>query len=153
MDRYLLFLLPGALAVSALSDSAAKLRWTPALGLLALSAAVSLCLVHDWLAWNSARWELGRRAVARGVEPDEIEGGFEWNGWHSAEQRPRRRSKPAGRMTLPITRGLFRNVTGRYAMAFSAPQGATIVDREPYSTWLWPGRNEFFLVEAPTQSP
>ena len=54
-------------------------RGAPAAAALAVYGAVSVGLMHDWLAWNSARWAVGRRALAAGVRPTDIEGGFEWH--------------------------------------------------------------------------
>ncbi len=56
----------------------------------ALAAAVLVCYAifcvagtHDYLAWNRARWDLGRELLATGVDPLTISGGFEFNGWHN----------------------------------------------------------------------
>jgi hypothetical protein len=46
-------------------------------GLLAVTGT------HDYLAWNRARWELGRALLARGVDPLTVAGGFEFNAWHN----------------------------------------------------------------------
>ena len=130
--------------------------------MLAVFAWISLGLMHDWMAWNSARWTLGRRAVSRGIHPNDIEGGFEWDGWHSPIRRPEE-SPPLTGLTLPFTDMYFRNVTGRYVLSFSeecetlfrgpaAIPGRRVLDSEPYYQWLTPGRKEFFLVEIPLGS-
>jgi len=55
--------------------------------MLALYAWISVGLMHDWLAWNAARWELGRQALAQGIATTDIEGGFEWDGWYACADR------------------------------------------------------------------
>jgi hypothetical protein len=62
-DRYIIVLMPGALALA--SAVPCRLRWPMGLGVLAILAVCSAGLMHDWVAWNSARWDLGRRALAR----------------------------------------------------------------------------------------
>ena len=122
--------------------------------MLALTGLVSVGLIHDWLAWNSARWEVGRRALVRGIDPWDIEGGVEWNGWFAVEQRPGRPVGVRRGPTLRFTRDWFPHVTGRYALAFSQPPGTLRRDSEPYSLWLLPGRREFVLIEPePKKSP
>lgn len=44
---------------------------------------------RDYFAWNRERWDLLRTAESYGVTPDRIDGGFEYNGWHRHEIRPR----------------------------------------------------------------
>ncbi len=63
-DRYLIVLMPGALALAA--GPPIRPHWSLGLGVLALFAASSAGLTHDLLAWNSSRWELGRRALRAG---------------------------------------------------------------------------------------
>ncbi len=166
-DRYLLALLPGALFLAVLGPvaegqrgPAAFPRW-PALAALVVCAAVSITLMHDWLAWNAASWELGRRAVARGIDPRAIEGGLEWDGWYDAlVELPQRRSwrdlfmnlearagGPKG-LTLPTTRVWFPQIRGDYSLSFSPLAGAAMVDWEPYHLWLAPGEHRFYLLRA-----
>ncbi len=148
-DRYLIVLMPGSLALTA-GDSI-RARWPLGLGALALFAACSAGLTHDWFAWNSARWELGRRALARGISADDIEGGMEWDSWHapgpvvaSKSERPHR---PTWGLTLPFNHWRHPHITGRYALAFSQLPGTIVLDSEPYRLWLVPGKWRFFLLE------
>jgi hypothetical protein len=148
-DRYLLFLLPGALALAArhsAQDAGAPRAGLVTVGVLGL---VSVGLMHDWLSWNAARWDLGRRAVGRHVEPRDIEGGVEWDGWYSGAGKDP--PSPAGPRwpVLPFTGQWFPAVRGRYWLSFSELRGARRVDSEPYNLWLPPGRQEFYLLEVP----
>lgn len=79
IDRYLLAWLPLALLAAAW---AAGPRSVPAAGLAAALAmgAWSTAGLRDYFAWNRARAEAGRRAMARGVPPAMLENGFDWDG-------------------------------------------------------------------------
>lgn len=143
-DRYLLMLLPGGLALALGLMETWKVRLS--LVLLCLMGLLSFAWVHDYLSWNRALWDLGRRALARGIDPTDIEGGFTWNGWHSPhgaddEARWEERGK-----TLPFTRGTFPHVTGRYSLSFSTDMKSSFLDSEPYTLWLAPGHHELTLL-------
>jgi 4-amino-4-deoxy-L-arabinose transferase-like glycosyltransferase len=149
VDKYLLVLFPGALYLATWGPREARLRWPAGLALLGAIALLSFALMHDWLAWNSARWEVGRRALARGVAVEDIEGGFEWDGWHLP-----------GRHLVPLGSWLKRDgivwrgnplqmpeITGRYALAIRELPDTVCVDSEPYFLWLAPGERHFLLLE------
>lgn len=127
-DRYFLALLPGALAIAAWGQGAMSRRSWPGLLLLVALGVAGLGLTHDWLAFNAARWALGRRAAAEHqVDLVEIDGGFEWNGWW---YRP-------GQETTP-----------RYTLAFAPLERTRVLGTEPYSQWLPPASRQFYLLEA-----
>jgi len=151
-DRYALFFLPAALYVAAQKASKAQSRWLPAMALLVGFGLVSIGLMHDWLAWNSARWTLGRRAVnQRSIDPKDIEGGFEWNGWHApVPRRPETSSRQMG-LVLQFTQDYFPHVTGRYILSYSEIPGTVVRDSEPYQEWLPPRQKRFLLLEAPSK--
>ncbi|MBI4424346.1 MAG: glycosyltransferase family 39 protein [Elusimicrobia bacterium] len=83
-DRYLLVLLPPAIAVAAL---AAPVTWPRAAPGLALAACISVLGTWDYLAWTAAKWEAGRRFLSQGLEPEEIYAGLEWSGVHGFSKR------------------------------------------------------------------
>jgi hypothetical protein len=90
-DRYWLLALPPLLAVvlsertppaeSAFARVSGRVAAATALAGL---AAVSLTLVAVGLAYDSARWDAGNRAVAEGFRPADVNAGLEWNGYQSA---------------------------------------------------------------------
>jgi hypothetical protein len=147
-DRYLIVFMPGALLLACRGmflrypDLGHVENVTPpsprrkllGFGTLVLFGLFSLGLLHDWLAWNSARWAVGRRALARGVAAQEIDGGFEWNSWHAAAS--------------------VGHNTGRYALSFSILAGSKMLDQEPYRLWLIPGQRAFFFLDRqPAEGP
>jgi hypothetical protein len=146
-DRYFLLIIPGALFLAGLTlNGGVFSRAFAALGILA-AALFSVALMHDCFAWNSARWEVGRRALENRIDPAEIEGGFEWDGWYSQGANVSDRPGPPRGLIMPYTRLTFPNVSGRYALSFSPIGGTVIRDREGYTLWLHPGQQEFLLVE------
>lgn len=151
-DRRLLFLFPGAILMGLPVPSGPRVCWVASLAALGLFAAAALGLTHDSLAWNAARWDLGRRAVARGIHPWEIEGGFEWDGWYAPEGRPAPPDLHRA-YRLGLTRQQFTHVTGRYGLSFVRSPETPVLDSEPYTQWLAPGPREFYLIELPTDRP
>ena len=125
-----------------------------ALGLL---VAGSISLMHDWLTWNAARWELGRRAIARGVDPEDIEGGLEWNGWHASKIRiPTGIETPSKNLTIGFTRDIFPNVRGHYAfdipgLGWGLPPSlrpdTITLDEVDYKLWLKPNMQRMGVVK------
>jgi 4-amino-4-deoxy-L-arabinose transferase-like glycosyltransferase len=161
-DRYLVFLLPGALALTAQprdrQDNVTRWGAVAAVGAVALLGLVSVGLMHDWLSWNAARWELGRRAISRHndpIDPLDIEGGVEWDGWYASAVPASDRSARSEWPVLPLTRDWFPSVRGHYVLSFSELKvdGTRTVDSEPYVLWLQPGPRRFFLIEMPRVPP
>ena len=120
-------------------------------GALALFAVCSVGLMHDWLAWNSARWGLGRPRCA-GISAEDIEGGYEWDGWYAPGPVADASDGPIGPprgLTLPFDHFRHPHITGRYALAFSHLPGTAVLDDRTYRLWLVPGEWRFFLLEKP----
>jgi hypothetical protein len=172
-DRYFIFLLPGALFLlagpSRLVARPGRLGWVLGTLLLATTACFSVSLMHDWLSWNSKRWTLGSRALDARIDPHDIEGGFEWDGWWAPPQDSRSESEPARRrpgLTLEYTeRSKLGAVTGRYAIGFQRIDiglmhkelavFAAPIDREDCSIWTNPGVQTIYLykLELPRPEP
>jgi hypothetical protein len=142
-DRYFLVLLPGVLCLTATCGPAPRWRQAAALVLVLPVAAVSIALMHDWLAWNSALWKLGERQLARSIDPWDIEGGFEWDGWHAPDVETNGLAVP------PKGPRLFRHVSGHYAISFTAFAVTLCLDVEPYRQWLPPGEGLLYFIEFP----
>ena len=145
-DRYLLVLLPGAISICS-GAPMARLGARLGTALLAVIGFVSLASIHDLMAWNSARVALGQRALARGIAPTDIEGGFAWDGWYAENGATDLAPRPPRGLTLAVTRLFFPHVTGRYALSFSPLPNSRVIDSEPYVQWLIPGEHRFYFVE------
>jgi len=148
-DRYFLVLLPGVLCLAATCIPAPRWRRAAALSAVLSGAAISVALMHDWLEMNSALWKLGERQLARNIAPWDIEGGFEWDGWHAPDVETNALAVPPKGPRLPMTNGFFRHVSGHYAISFTAFTVTLCLDVEPYRQWLPPGQGLLFFIEFP----
>jgi hypothetical protein len=152
-DRYLEVLFPAGVYL-ALSARPLRARgWLAAGAALAVSMGISIGLMHDWLAWNEARWAVGRRAVERGVQPQDVEGGFEWDGWFAPVPMLPPGSVPRGPLVLDYSADNFCHVRGRYALSFSVLSKTVPIDAEPYWFWLQPGQREVYLIRPDPAPP
>jgi hypothetical protein len=146
-DRYFVVLLPAALSLAAPLGPLPRRAWLPGLAALGVVAVISLALMHDWLAWNRARWDLGDRAIACGIPMEELEGGLEWNGWHAAQAGRSPRGDGAYGLAVIFTQLYFPHISATHALAFSELPDTKVIDAEPYSQWLVPGDWEFLLIK------
>ena len=84
-DRYLM--VPAALVLVLLSLSGAfresppRWRLAAATALLAVVMAFDTTALHDFMAFNRARWDAVNALLAEGMAPETIEAGFEANRW------------------------------------------------------------------------
>jgi hypothetical protein len=136
MDRYFLVLLPGGIYVAAatarLADTGRlRLRAVLAATLLLASGLASVGITHDWYATHVARWTLGKRGIALGLDPAQIEGGFAWDYWHSSITNWNKYSQAPGY---------------KYAVSAAEFPNTQILDREPYRLWLCGGTRWFYLL-------
>jgi len=87
-DRYFVPLVPAVMAILVIdSEPASRLRelprrLVPCLALLAFYALFAVLATHDYLAWNRARWFATDALLQSGVTPDQIDGGYEFDGWY-----------------------------------------------------------------------
>ena len=126
-DRYLLPLVPGAVALAV--GEPGRPWWKAGLAALLVLGGLSVCLMHDWLSWNAARWELGRRAaVVHGIEPGDIRGGFEWDHYYP------------------------RSHSSHYRLALSPSRSCATIDVEPYTLWFPPRKRAMYLEQLPCEA-
>lgn len=153
-DRYLLIILPAAiLAALACSRERAFRPSSAAFGCLLMAAATGVGL-KDYFAWNRARWDAGMRAVARGMPPEKVENGFDWDGSFTLE-----RNMKALRATRPVSGiGPWDWMTlNRIVLATSfspePPPGFSRVASFPYETPLSAGPRLIHLHSAAPRPP
>jgi hypothetical protein len=134
-DRYLLPIVPIVLALTCIdlgervaSRSPARSR-AAALAILGASAAFSVAGVHDYLAWNAARWRACEWLLGTGATPAEFDGGFEWNGAHLYD--------PA--YIVQSDKSWWWVKGDRWIVAFGPLEGRHLVHRETFPRWLPPG--------------
>jgi hypothetical protein len=149
-DRYILYLLPFAIiAVTATPGMgpATHGRWwrVPlAVGCLAVYAAFAVAGTHDYIAWNRARWRaLDDLVLTRGVAPNQIDGGYEVNGWmqHDTRYAPR-----------TAANYWWGDAGEDYVIAYGPVGSYQEVARYPVARWL-PSTYPAILVLSKVQQP
>lgn len=138
-DRYLLFVLPFALALVARCwpERAAMVRIAAAVW-IALALTLGIAATHDYFAWNRARWDAIHAAERLGATADTLDGGFEYNGYYRFEIKPH--STGAGKSWWWIA-------DDRYVVAFSVPPGFVEHARFEVNRWLARTPPAIFLLE------
>jgi hypothetical protein len=94
IDRYMLFLLPFVFALWARTwpaprAASSSVRRALAIAWLLAVVGLSAAATRDYFAWNRARWDAIRMAEGLGATPETLDGGFEYNGFHRFEKKPR----------------------------------------------------------------
>jgi hypothetical protein len=125
-EDYLLPLLPSALLAGALALR--RVDWHAGLAVagVVILAAWSIWWEREYLDRLATVWQVGRAVVARGVPAAEIDGGFEWNGWHRGEAAiaravARAEGRPIGRRLQTWVWEELRPEEPRYVLAFAPP--------------------------------
>lgn len=138
-DRYLLFVLPFALALFAgcWPEPRGRVRFAAAVW-VALALGLGIAATHDYFAWNRARWEAIHAAERLGATPDTLDGGFEYNAYYRFEIKPRLTA--AGKSWWWIA-------DDHYAVAFSVVPGFAERARFGVPRWLARTPAVIFLLE------
>ena len=137
-DTYLLALIPSALLLTYLALP--RFRWsqTAAFAGVAALAVWSIWWEREYLNRRAALWQAGQLLVQRGVPPEEIDGGYEWNGWYRgqaifAAAVEQNKSGNMRQLENFVLQNLRRRM--RWTLAFeppSSPAQGSIVDVVPY---------------------
>jgi hypothetical protein len=145
-DRYLIPMLPIALYLLASGPAdplagpwpadplagpwpAARWRATFATVLCVLISVYAVLAVHDYMAWNRARWRaIADLELSKGIAASRIDGGMEYNGLRA--YRPDYVAKD-GKSWWWIDRD-------DYQITFDAIPGMAVAGAYPYRTWLPP---------------
>lgn len=83
-DRYLIPVLPlvaASLAQLVPRRISVRSALLPSLS-MACVLLFSVAATRDYLEWNRTRWRVLGELAQRGIGPERIDGGFEFNGWH-----------------------------------------------------------------------
>jgi hypothetical protein len=138
-DRYLLPLLPPAMALTAVPAAGLppRPRWVAAAcgALLAAFAGFSVAGSHDYLSWNRARWRALDELARRQVAPARVDGGFEFNGWHGYDA-----ALPVAPSTNDAVRSWWWVKDDEYVLAFGPLAAYEEVARHAFGRWCPPGR-------------
>lgn len=134
-DRYLLppFLLI-AFALIPILDTINQTRRRVAISIFGCYALFSLAAVHDYIAWNEARWKIIDSFTARKIDYDNVDGGFEYNGFFFYEERMSSES-------------WWWVKDNEYLIAFGPVKGFDIYETVGYDRWLKFRKENIFLLK------
>jgi hypothetical protein len=124
-DRHLLLVFPTALVLitASLARDGPTLRAAPAIVLL-LWAVYSVVGTQEIHAMSRAAFAAGRQLVDEGVDPEYIEAGYAFDGWHMYERSQAARKRPdfvshARRSDIWFVRSLYPMILSRYLVSTS----------------------------------
>lgn len=140
-DRYIIFLLPIVmfllLGIRGMADLPRTAFWGVCLGILLVYGVFTIALTHDYMSWNRARWKaIGYLTKNRGVPPEDIDGGFEFNGWYN--YNPRYKEKP--------DKSWWWVDSDKYLISFGPLGGYKLDSVYSYSRLLPPERGRIFIL-------
>jgi len=151
-DEYLIVFVPASLYLI-LREGRVSV-WGGCAGALACAAMLAYTIPEqaDYMAWNDARWTLGRRLVDGGAPPVEIKGGFEWIGWYDFEEAlPLAIAAGRGGDLLAWTEA----IPDRYILSFEPtqpPKRTRLVGSVPYRTQFG-SQGWVYALELVSQAP
>jgi len=123
-DRYMLPLIPFALLI--LPRSAGR-KWWQSLIILIPIILFTIGGTHDYLAWNKARWNALNHLLAEGITANEIDGGYEFNGWYQTND-----VNPDNR----FSKSWWFVDDDRYAIAFTTYKNYEVMKAYPFNSYL-----------------
>jgi hypothetical protein len=151
-DRYLLPVLPSALALCALSATERTFSRRAASGLLAGLSLLWLAGAADYGAWNRAEARLVRRTLAGGVAPERLASGWDWDAFYNYERRTA--ELKAAKPLQEIGEWDWRDRGDRDLLVTFEPHpethwnGVELLDRESYDTPLSGSPGTLYLFKV-----
>jgi hypothetical protein len=97
----------------------------------------TLAGVHDYFRWNDARWELARQAL-KVVEPINLDGGFEVNGWLNYDNFRDERIPRDCIGGCGCADWSFMCTDDSYQLSLDVPSDRIVVAEQAPSFWLLP---------------
>ncbi len=158
-DRYILSLYLVAILFAAASFAAASDPWRDAgrvarglaIAGLVLLGAWSIGVVHDYFAWNRARWTAARYATETlKVDPDRLDGGFEVNNFVHFEKNLYVKGDVELVKLDPATEILL---GATHVLALGPVVGFRTLSEFPCRAWLPYSPQRILLLEAEPGEP
>ena len=148
-DRYLIILLPLLMMLVSVSTPKMINRYenrfiSIALIIMMLSGSgFTLAATHDYLSSNRSLWQALNSLVQESqISPQQINGGFEFNGWYLCNHKKLVSSDKAVNFAC-----LWGDEDDDYVMAFRPSNGYKEVKRYPFKTWLPFTQNNVLVLQ------
>lgn len=149
-DRYLLFLMPLAVAIiillvrdAGLGNAVYPFRLLASASLI-LYAAFAIAGTHDYMSWNRARWQglndLEREQHVSADDIDDIDGGYEFNSWYLYDSRYQGTPGKSGWYVFGDD----------YMVTFGPVTQYTELKRYPFRRWLPPSQGNILVLRRAT---
>jgi len=150
-DRYIIFLIPlfsillfsnnsGYMKEGFKNSFKAKRQYFIAQILIFLFLIISVTGLHDYISWNKGRWNAVDYLFAKGIKPEVIDGGFEFNGlftYNSARTYEKEREDLSWWWV----------VDDEYIIAFNKLPNYSVHKKFSYTTFLPPGKKNILLIK------
>jgi len=136
-DRYMLPLIPFTLLLLPRSEGG---KWWPSLIILIPIFLFTIGGTHDYFAWNKARWNALNDLTAEGVSPNEIDGGYEFNGWYQTHD-----VNPNNR----FSKSWWFVDDDQYAIAFTTYKNYEVIKAYPFKSYLSFGVDTVYTLNRP----
>jgi hypothetical protein len=161
-DRYLIICLPLAMMVAILSTNPGRIPLAGVapivcvIALVLLYAAVTIAGTHDYLASSRVRWQAINYALHElRISPDQINGGFEFEGWYFANRLAI--CNPQQALTPQRVELEFRSFTcleddprRQYTISYLPQPGYSVQAQYSFKTWLpWREQRLYLLHRNP----
>jgi hypothetical protein len=144
LDRHMILLLPLLFLLAAPRESEqrmpSKSGMTVALTLVAAMAIFSTAGLHDYFAWNRARWAaLEWLTTTQNVKAEQVDGGFEYNGWNTFDPSYHPQSDKSWWWVKE----------DEYLISFGDVPGYDVHASFSYAAWLPPGKRAIHVLHRP----
>jgi hypothetical protein len=142
-DRYVMPILPlilAAVSVTAGVPQVSGRRLTLALATCLPLAALAVVGTRDYFSWNRARWQALEDLRREGVPPRQIDGGFEFNGFHIAPIDERERPYEE-RLSFEL------KPHARFVVAFRPVEELAVSRTYTYAHWMPPYVGTIVVLE------
>jgi hypothetical protein len=115
--------------------------------ILFVYAGFGICGTHDYLSWNRARWQgLNYLTDELKISPEQIDGGFEFNGWYYTKEHsikvPKKGKIPKD---IPLNTNMSRQ--DLYLATFGPVEGYKVIGKYDFERWLMPRRAAVYLLK------
>lgn len=141
-DRYLIPAIPFLMAgitgfLEATPEVSSRVARILAVVFLCFASFFAICATRDYLAWNRARWQAINDLIEnQKVQAKDIDGGFEFNGWHAYETLYKKSRRPF-RLGGDI----------EYRVGFGAIPGYKMVKEFEYDQFLPPHKAKIVVLK------